>query len=211
MLKLGLNIEEEEEAGGNDTEMPALEETGNEGSKMEETCNHTQLKKHANNTPLMAIPPIEEVFINSASSVCVLNSCVAERNLKFGRWIHAGVLKSGLALYNVSANEAISIFKQMLSQRIQPNKFTFAVLLQACGQTRNLKLAEMIHGNLIVNGLMEYGFLQFSVATNCESYPLTSHDRTIPYAYSHPICTFCLVGKASFAFGLFSHSDVCYK
>ncbi|KAJ4974533.1 hypothetical protein NE237_007707 [Protea cynaroides] len=88
MLKLSLNIEEEEEAGGNDTEMPTLEET----------CNHTQLKKPANNAPLMAIPPIEEVFINSASSVRVLNSCAAESNLKFGRCINAGVLKSGLAL-----------------------------------------------------------------------------------------------------------------
>ncbi|KAJ4955605.1 hypothetical protein NE237_012388 [Protea cynaroides] len=36
MLKLGLNIEEEEEAGGDDTDMPALEEEGNEESKMEE-------------------------------------------------------------------------------------------------------------------------------------------------------------------------------
>ncbi|KAJ4954794.1 hypothetical protein NE237_011577 [Protea cynaroides] len=171
------------------------------------TCNHTQLKKPANNAPLMVIPPTEEVFVNSALSVRLLNSCAAERNLKFGRCIHAGVLKSGLASYvfvanslldfyskcgqledafkvfdrmpvktcvswtsmmsgycqNGSANEAISFFQQMLSQCMQPNEFTFAVLLQACGQTRDLKLAEMIHGNLIVNGLMEYQFLQFSV------------------------------------------------
>lgn len=35
MLKLGLSIEEDEETG-EDTEMPALEEDGNEESKMEE-------------------------------------------------------------------------------------------------------------------------------------------------------------------------------
>lgn len=35
MLKLGLSIEEEED-GGDDTDMPALEEVGNEESKMEE-------------------------------------------------------------------------------------------------------------------------------------------------------------------------------
>ncbi|RWW74978.1 hypothetical protein BHE74_00017025 [Ensete ventricosum] len=36
MLKLGLNIDEDDEAGGDDTDMPALEEDGNEESKMEE-------------------------------------------------------------------------------------------------------------------------------------------------------------------------------
>ncbi|MCD9644690.1 heat shock protein 90-associated [Datura stramonium] len=36
MLKLGLSIEEEDEAAGDDTEMPALEEESNEESKMEE-------------------------------------------------------------------------------------------------------------------------------------------------------------------------------
>ncbi|OVA13952.1 Heat shock protein Hsp90 family [Macleaya cordata] len=36
MLKLGLGIDEEEEAGGEDAEMPALEEDANEESKMEE-------------------------------------------------------------------------------------------------------------------------------------------------------------------------------
>ncbi|XP_043716847.1 pentatricopeptide repeat-containing protein At3g57430, chloroplastic-like [Telopea speciosissima] len=171
------------------------------------TCNQIKLEKPANNAPALAVLPAEEIFLNSASSVRLLNSCAGERNPKFGHGIHAGVLKSGLVAYafvanslldfyskcgqledafkvfdlmpvktivswtsmmsgccqNGSANVAISIFQQMLSERMQPNEFTFAVLLQACGQTRNVKLAEMIHGNLIVNELIEHQFLQYSM------------------------------------------------
>ncbi|XP_042513952.1 pentatricopeptide repeat-containing protein At3g57430, chloroplastic-like [Macadamia integrifolia] len=171
------------------------------------TCNQTQLKKPVNNAPPLTLPLAEEVFLNSSSSVRLLNSCAAERNLKIGLGIHAGVLKSGLAPYtfvanalldfyskcgqledafkvfdlmpvktivswtsmmsgccqNGSADAAISIFQQMLSENMQPNEFTFAVLLQVCGQTRDLKLTEMIHGNLIVNELIEHQFLKYSM------------------------------------------------
>lgn len=68
---------------------------------------------------------------------------------------------SGLCA-NGKSVEAITIFCEML-EHINPNEFTFSVLLQACTCRVYSKLVQIIHGYILKNGLSTDNFLQNSL------------------------------------------------
>ncbi|KAL0403184.1 UNVERIFIED_CONTAM: Pentatricopeptide repeat-containing protein, chloroplastic [Sesamum radiatum] len=55
--------------------------------------------------------------------------------------------------HNLNFREAISAFRQMVSNNIVPNNFTYAGILSACSSTQALQLGKQIHTQLITSGL----------------------------------------------------------
>ena len=54
---------------------------------------------------------------------------------------------------NKRAKKALTLFKKMQEERIQPNEITFTVVLSICGHLRALSLGRKIHSQINKNGM----------------------------------------------------------
>ncbi|XP_052174694.1 putative pentatricopeptide repeat-containing protein At1g64310 [Diospyros lotus] len=111
-------------------------------------------KTHLSNDPFYATKIIRFYDIN--------NDLVSARNL-FDETPHRSVFLWNSIIRACARsnkfNDALCLFKQMLSSETKPDHFTFACILRACAEDFDLVGLRLVHGRVVVLGLAWDSFL----------------------------------------------------